>query len=43
MKPEFSLKIRHEGIYKARNFDELVMLVNGQLAEKYKGDRILKK
>lgn len=43
MKPEFTLKIRHDGNYKANDFDELVLLVNGKLAEKYKGVRIVRK
>lgn len=40
MKSEFVLKIRHEGNYKVKDFDDLALLVNGKLAEKYKGSKI---
>lgn len=40
MKPEFILKIRHDGNYKAMDFKALKILVNEQLAEKYEGSKI---
>ena len=40
-KPEFVLRLRHGGDFKANSFKELKLLVNGKLAEKYEGARIV--